>query len=746
MKNKIFLGRLGIGLITTGFMLGGVILPVSAKGGTSGEWTEKIIVESPEGENVIIEEYVVQDGETLQTDSLPEDRTEEPLLALTSLTLNFDSSTGIASFTKEAALYYGLRLKWNGDNINGCGWQGGSSGNSYKASHNFSTSLVESGAYTLQLFSFTDKAGYDAFWQGDYSKAAGQSQVISFNYTKPSGKLSTPSKPTLKLVNNTTYNYQSVEIDFGTVEKAGSYRIATYEDMETYSRSYGESNSSSYEKMIRYQDSWYLEKGHDYRFTVIALSSNINKYLPSGESEKSDILRIDENGNISIVSGDGVIHPSGIKLNTNSLTLEKGGSGVISATVTPENAKDKTVTWSSSNTSVATVDSNGAIKAVGAGKANITAQTSNNLTATCVVTVIVKPTSIQLNQTSATLYYGQTLNLTATLMPADVTEKTITWTSSDSKIATVNGGVVKPTSAAAGKITVTAKTVNGLMAKCEVTVYADNNPSNPFADIKYGTWQFNSAMPVYDKGYMTGKGMLGDRIIFSPDTNINRSQFVVALYSMDGKPSVSYKQKFSDVSSKDWYASAVTWASDNGIVAGNPDGSFGVNGKATREQLALMFYKYAMYMNYDVSVSPSTTLDGFTDAAKVDSWAVTAIKWAVERGIISGKGNEKDGYRIDPTKGATRIECAAMMNKFDSVYSDVKLVLEAEEEPLALPMEEVEEAPVADENIEDVVDEDNIEDEDVAPADEDIIDDEDSGENIEDADEDTNPEDIVDED
>ena len=159
-----------------------------------------------------------------------------------------------------------------------------------------------------------------------------------------------------------------------------------------------------------------------------------------------------------------------------------------------------------------------------------------------------------------------------------------------------------------------------------------------------------------------------------------------------------------------------------------------------------MFYKYAMYMNYDVSVSPSTTLDGFTDAAKVDSWAVTAIKWAVERGIISGKGNEKDGYRIDPTKGATRIECAAMMNKFDSVYSDVKLVLEAEEEPLALPMEEVEEAPVADENIEDVVDEDNIEDEDVAPADEDIIDDEDSGVNIEDADEDTNPEDIIDED
>ena len=358
----------------------------------------------------------------------------------------------------------------------------------------------------------------------------------------------------------------------------------------------------------------------------------------------------------------------------------------------------------------------------------------------------VYPKSISLDKTSSIICYGELMTLALELTPSDVTETAIIWTSSNPAVATVNNGTVKATGKQAGTTTITAKTVNALTATCEVTVYADNNPSNTFADIKYGTWQYNSAMSVYDKGYMTGKGMLGDRIIFSPDTNINRSQFVVALYSMDGKPSVSYKQKFSDVSSKDWYASAVTWASDNGIVAGNPDGSFGVNGKATREQLALMFYKYAMYMNYDVSVSPSTTLDGFTDAAKVDSWAVTAIKWAVERGIISGKGNEKDGYRIDPTKGATRIECAAMMNKFDSVYSDVQLVLEAEEEPLALPMEEVEEAPVADENIEDVVDEDNIEDEDVAPADEDIIDDEDSGVNIEDADEDTNPEDIIDED
>ena len=232
---------------------------------------------------------------------------------------------------------------------------------------------------------------------------------------------------------------------------------------------------------------------------------------------------------------------------------------------------------------------------------------------------------------------------------------------------------------------------------------------------------------------------MGDRIIFSPDTDINRSQFVVSLYSMAGKPEVTYQQKFSDVKQGDWFALPVTWASENGIVAGNKDGSFGVNGKATREQLALMFYKFAVYNGYDVSVKASTSLDKFTDANKVDSWALTAVKRAVERGIISGKGNATDGYRIDPLKGATRIECAAMMNKFDEVYKNaLKANAEDLEEPLALPVEEVEEAPVADEKIEDVVDEeDNIESEVVVPSDEDVIDedDADSREDFEDADE-----------
>ena len=186
------------------------------------------------------------------------------------------------------------------------------------------------------------------------------------------------------------------------------------------------------------------------------------------------------------------------------------------------------------------------------------------------------------------------------------------------------------------------------------------------------------------------------------------------------KTAVTYVQKFSDVKESAWYAKAVTWASNNGVVAGNPDGTFGINGKATREQLALMFYKYAVSKDYDVTVKPSTTLDGFTDANKVDSWALTAVKWAVERGIISGKGNASTGYRIDPIGKATRVECAAMMNKFSEIYAnEPKLGNEDLEEPLDLPEEEIEDLPVpADETEDVIIDDEEEEDEDVPSEDE----------------------------
>lgn len=143
-----------------------------------------------------------------------------------------------------------------------------------------------------------------------------------------------------------------------------------------------------------------------------------------------------------------------------------------------------------------------------------------------------------------------------------------------------------------------------------------------------------------------------------------------------------------------------------------------------------MLYKYAKYCGYDVSISESTTLDGFADADKVHDWALDAVKWAVERKIISGKGSGSN-LKIAPEQGATRIECAAMLNKFSEVCTVVVIPDEILEEPLALPMEDIEETPASEDEIEDVIvdeDEEIIDEEDSEVVDEesDVIDEEDS--------------------
>ncbi len=164
---------------------------------------------------------------------------------------------------------------------------------------------------------------------------------------------------------------------------------------------------------------------------------------------------------------------TGIKLSQTSITLEKGKTQTITATVSPSNATNKTVTWTTSNSSVATV-SNGKITAKGAGTATITAKTANGKTATCKVTVknpTVDPTSIKLNKTTASVAVGSTLTLTATVFPSNATNKTVTWSSNNTGVAKVSSkGVV--TGVKAGTAVITAKSNNGKSAKATITVTA----------------------------------------------------------------------------------------------------------------------------------------------------------------------------------------------------------------------------------------------------------------------------------
>ncbi len=168
-----------------------------------------------------------------------------------------------------------------------------------------------------------------------------------------------------------------------------------------------------------------------------------------------------------------VIAVESITLNPTSKECTEGDSFHITATVLPENATDKTVTWTTSNAAVATV-SNGAVTAVAPGTATITATTANGKTATCTVTVnkrVIAVESITLNPTSKECTEGESFHITATVLPENATDKTVTWTTSNAAVATVSNGAV--TAVAPGTAIITAITANGLTATCTVTVNAN---------------------------------------------------------------------------------------------------------------------------------------------------------------------------------------------------------------------------------------------------------------------------------
>lgn len=162
-----------------------------------------------------------------------------------------------------------------------------------------------------------------------------------------------------------------------------------------------------------------------------------------------------------------VIPVTSVELDQTDITLDAGETKTIQATVKPDNATDKTVTWSSSKTSVATVDNSGKVTGVDNGIVSVTA-TSGGKSASCKVNVVVLVKSIALDPISETIAVGKDpLTITATIIPANAADKSITWTSSKPEVATVSNGVV--TAVAAGTTTITAD-ASGKTAKCDITV------------------------------------------------------------------------------------------------------------------------------------------------------------------------------------------------------------------------------------------------------------------------------------
>lgn len=223
-----------------------------------------------------------------------------------------------------------------------------------------------------------------------------------------------------------------------------------------------------------------------------------------------------------------IVAVTGVTLDTNTLTLEIGGTATLTATVAPNNATDKTVTWESDKTNIATVDDNGKVTAIKDGTAIITTKTANGKTATCTVTVnaaVIPVESVTLNKSEITLEIDGTETLTAIVTPENATDKTVTWTVAPAGVVSVENGVV--TAIKDGTATITATMANGKTATCSVTVNApltnaqvlkylnDRNVIKFIIESEGGEYIANNVKDV--TWYITkdGKNITGANVLFT---------------------------------------------------------------------------------------------------------------------------------------------------------------------------------------------------------------------------------------
>lgn len=172
---------------------------------------------------------------------------------------------------------------------------------------------------------------------------------------------------------------------------------------------------------------------------------------------------------------------------------------------------------------------------------------------------------------------------------------------------------------------------------------------NPFTDVDEGDWFYDYVAWAWQNGLMVGTSDTA----FDPEGTTTRGQIVTILWRLAGEPDGDYDMDYSDVPAGEWYAQAVAWASSEGIVLGY-DGRFDPEGAITREQLAAILYRYVGSPAADESV-----LDAYEGSDEISDWAVDAMAWAVDTGLIQG-----DEMGLNPTGSATRAEIATILTRF----------------------------------------------------------------------------------
>ena len=343
-----------------------------------------------------------------------------------------------------------------------------------------------------------------------------------------------------------------------------------------------------------------------------------------------------------------------VSLDKTELALTVGDTQTLTATITPDDANNKNVSWSSDKPSVATVDENGTVTAVAAGTANITVKTvDGEKTAVCAVTVTAKSSGGGSTGSSSPSYPvttpGKTENGTVTVSPKNASKgSTVTITVKpdsgyqldDLTVTDKNGNELKLTDKGNGKYTFT-------MPASKVEINATFNKeveTSPFGDVSTSAYYYEAVKWAQEKGITGGIG----NGLFGPDQPCTRAQIVTFLWRTAGSPEPKAMSSFADVSTDAYYAKAVAWAVENGITTGTGDGKFSPDATCTRAQSVTFLFR-AIGKLVDSKAEFSDVL--------TDSYYANAVAWAVENGVTNGIG---DGL-FGPNNSCTRAQIVTFL-------------------------------------------------------------------------------------
>lgn len=401
--------------------------------------------------------------------------------------------------------------------------------------------------------------------------------------------------------------------------------------------------------------------------TTIQLNPTSGTTIQSGNDEP--LVLDEENGVIIVPAGGSVngtvwlaggtvakdgtqkVNVESIALNENTLTLYTNRdpkTAALTATVSPDNATDKTVTWTSADEKVATVE-NGVVTAVGNGTTTITAQTGEK-TATCVVTVRTYSSGGGSSSPSYPVTTpGKTENGTVTVSPRSAEKgDTVTITVKpdsgyqldDLTVTDKNGKELKLTDKGNGKYTFTMPA-----SKVEINAtFAKEVETSPFSDVSTSAYYYEAVKWAQEKGITGGIG----NDLFGQNQPCTRAQIVTFLWRAAGSPEPKSMSSFSDVSADSYYAKAVAWAVENGITTGTGDGKFSPDATCTRAQSVTFLFR-AIGKLVDSKAEFSDVL--------TDSYYANAVAWAVENGVTNGIG---DGL-FGPNNSCTRAQIVTFL-------------------------------------------------------------------------------------